>query len=248
MKTPFHFSEATERKAAFTRIELLVIVMVMAMLTSFVAAGIRGATNQVKIAECAGNLRQFAISHLLYANDNFDKLPIQANGAGFWPWDFAANAASIMNQYGTSWQVMYCPGTAPRFQPTNNLQLYNYGGTSFHVIGYIPTLASLSGSPLNTTNLNFSIIPQPINNSPGPGILPPPPAAKRVLIADANLTSGGSYTFVSGGYPKPHLCPHLNGALPAGGNLAMLDGHVEWRPFSQMGVRTVAYSGPSFLY
>ena len=54
------------------------------------------------------------------------------------------------------------------------------------------------------------------------------------------------YTEIQGGWSKLHRSPHLNGKLPSGGNLGMLDGHVEWRKFPAMHVRTV--QGPYFWW
>jgi prepilin-type processing-associated H-X9-DG protein len=51
---------------------------------------------------------------------------------------------------------------------------------------------------------------------------------------------------VQGGFGKPHTSPHLIGNLPAGGNLGMLDGHVEWRKFQDMQIRSA--SGPFFWW
>src|SRR5437762_2737797 len=77
----------------------------------------------------------------------------------------------------------------------------------------------------------------------------------RVLLADATIQAGpgGSFTDIPGGYADPrtgrlksHITAHLNGNQPAGGNLAMLDGHVEWRNFKDMQVRSS--SGPSFWW
>jgi hypothetical protein len=72
-------------------------------------------------------------------------------------------------------------------------------------------------------------------------------------MADATLSrpgqtsiinrSANAYTGIQGGYTKQHRTSHLNGALPAGGNEGMLDGHVEWRKFSQMYPRTAPGSG-----
>ncbi len=237
MRTALHFFARGNRRAAFTRIELVVVLLVVAMLTGLGTSVIRGTKNQVKIAQCAGNLRQFALSHLLYAADNSDNMPAPAAGSfgGSWAWDLDGNVGNVLNQYGTPPATMYCPGTAPRFQPTNNMELYHFGAT-LHVIGYALTLPGMPAIP--STNMNFSVIPRPIQS--GSITIPPPRASQRVLIADANLTTFGSgnYNAISGGYRLPHLCPHLDGFVPAGGNLAMLDGHVEWRQFSQMQVRT----------
>jgi prepilin-type N-terminal cleavage/methylation domain-containing protein/prepilin-type processing-associated H-X9-DG protein len=40
--------------------------------------------------------------------------------------------------------------------------------------------------------------------------------------------------------------PHMEGKRPAGGNVAFLDGHVDWRKFSKMSIRT--WGEPSFWY
>jgi prepilin-type processing-associated H-X9-DG protein len=40
----------------------------------------------------------------------------------------------------------------------------------------------------------------------------------------------------------------LNSRIPAGGNLSMLDGHVEWRPFQQFIPRAGGNEGPAFYY
>jgi len=39
----------------------------------------------------------------------------------------------------------------------------------------------------------------------------------------------------------------LDGFIPAGGNVVMLDGHVQWRNFSQMQLRTTT-SAQTFFY
>ena len=77
--------------------------------------------------------------------------------------------------------------------------------------------------------------------------------AARPLVADATLTDSGSSSnyadmlhynwsdidggYVYNGHPKGHLSAHLNGLIPLGGNIGMLDGHVEWRNFTNMQAR-----------
>jgi prepilin-type N-terminal cleavage/methylation domain-containing protein/prepilin-type processing-associated H-X9-DG protein len=54
--------------------------------------------------------------------------------------------------------------------------------------------------------------------------------------------AGNTYLNIWGGYSDTHpkgwgklnRTSHLAGTMPAGGNLAMLDGHVEWRKFGTM--------------
>jgi len=140
---------------------------------------------------------------------------------------------------------------------------WNSGGGidgSFHCVGYALTL------PYSTTeiytNWNYTTLPQDITPPPYP---PPPgvplylqktwptmgkvPNSDRVLAADVQISSGNVYanrntynwTDIAGGFHIHHLSAHLKGNTPKGGNLLMLDSHVEWRRFDDMDCRTYAY-------
>jgi prepilin-type processing-associated H-X9-DG protein len=125
------------------------------------------------------------------------------------------------------------------------------GGGSYRAMGYAFTLDNLGA--LIKTNANPTIHPQPVQF--GPITIMPGPITERVLVADATISrtderdvtkkfSGGyHYTDVMGSFPKPHLTPHMKGTVPLGGNLCMLDGHVEWRKFDKMTVRGYGGAG-----
>ena len=80
-----------------------------------------------------------------------------------------------------------------------------------------------------------------------------PAPTDRPLAADATITAVGQYSYasrstynwtdVTGGYTLHHISPHLNKNMPAGGNILMLDGHVEWRKFDLMDCRVNAAPG-----
>jgi prepilin-type processing-associated H-X9-DG protein len=89
------------------------------------------------------------------------------------------------------------------------------------------------------------------------------PVARRPLTACATLNNTGdsdlysemltyNWVTIDGGYKfngvtKGNNSGNLDGRfIPAGGNIGMLDGHVEWRPFKQMINRTSA--SPYFYY
>ena len=89
------------------------------------------------------------------------------------------------------------------------------------------------------------------------GTLQNPGASERVIAADGTLSNradrnpnGANFTKIYGGWgggTKPHSTAHLNpGGIPAGGNVIMLDGHVEWRRFNKMYIRTTG--APSFWW
>jgi len=235
------------REQAFTVKELLAILSILGLFATVALAAMGGARDRSIIAQCESNLRQFTLAVMIYGGENNDKLPNQS-GSGFWAWDLPWVMGNSLNSYGAPWQVMYCPGTAFRFSPSENFALYtNYASGLYHLIDYALTF----GVPgLIPTNINSSLSPQSLLF--GPGVLPAPVPSKRVLLADATLNiaanGSGRWDSIQGGYPKTHTSAHLLGPVPAGGNVAFLDAHVEWRPFSQMAVRTSATGAPYFFW
>jgi prepilin-type processing-associated H-X9-DG protein len=136
---------------------------------------------------------------------------------------------------------MYCPANPEQ----NDDGLWNFNPPNFRVIGYAGTVPGTAA--LINSNLNAML-------NPPAGVA----ASQRVLLADATMSMIGqanealreTYTYagIPGGWSKPHRTSHLNGKLPAGGNLCMLDGHVEWRDFAVMHVRTAAGNSPTFWW
>jgi prepilin-type N-terminal cleavage/methylation domain-containing protein/prepilin-type processing-associated H-X9-DG protein len=233
---------------AFTLVELLVVIAIIAILAAMLLPALAKAKERAIRTQCLNNTRQIAIALTGYANDNADKLPAWRN-IGNWCWDMPWEVGIALNQSGTEQKVFYCPGTAPRFTAADDLALWNFETNEFHVIGYAMTFPGTAS--LMVTNENISITPRPITDQ-GVGMDAPSPSG-RVLLADATISAPGedvvaqeagyNYTDIVGGYTKHHITSHLQGKIPAGGNVAMLDGHTEWRPFPVMIGRVQAGSG-----
>ncbi len=232
---------AAHQRKAFTVVELLAIVSVVLLLASLSLATLARTTHHTTRAACAANLRQVTMAFHIYGTENNQQLPA---AAGYWAWDIPWDLAAALGRYGAPRNSLYCPANPDR----NADALWNYAPNRYRIIGYALTLAN--GGSISVTNWNSTLTPQPL--AFGPIMMPPPLASKRVLMADATLSQigqnneayrdGYDYVHLQGSYASQRASSHLDRLLPAGGNLGMLDGHVEWRTFQNMHVRTAVGS------
>ncbi len=251
------YGPATDRRRAFSLVELLVIVGLLALLVANQVSALASAKARTKVALCASNVRQLTLASHLFAGDNQDKLPVIDGGVS-WAWDLPWDVGNKLLSYNLQKRTFYCPGTAPRFTDWDNFQnpapsanLWDFGPSSIHVAGYLFAFAG-PASQLVVSNQNTTILAEPMRPSSGGPTLSTPPNAERVLVADATISSaipnGGTYeqrytynyTNIMGGFAKPHTSPHLRGQFPDGGDVGFKDGHVEWRKFDDMRSRTWA--------
>jgi len=256
---------------AFTRVDLLALMASSALLLFIVLPALGRVTGKTAVAQCAANLEQYDMALQIYGGENQDNLPsIGFPVPGAWAWDVPLGYTAWLTNTGVKWTSFYCPGTSGRFMEQDNWLWWNiYVPAGHRVLGYASTLPSIGsmdqtvGTYSFSTNINSTLNMQRVNLS---GTNLPVIPASRVLVADATLTYGNgvpppagpalnaaklTYDWVDNFITfnlKPGISAHLNGLIPLGGNVGMLDGHVEWRDFTNMLPRAGGVNGEAFFY
>jgi len=120
-----------KRNRAFTLVELLVVIGIIAVLISLLLPALNKARESANRVACASNIRQLGMALVMYGGDNRNWLPIPSSDNGGatmemvrgnpWPWPtgtYTPNLYEIYNRgYIKTRQVFRCPSFDDRSQP-----------------------------------------------------------------------------------------------------------------------------------
>ena len=98
--------------AAFTLVELLVVVAIIAVLASLLLPAIMHARYAARRVRCAMNLKSVGMSAIVYANDFDGEFPPHKDNSSSWPWgfsDWGMQKSNFYRDYLSRKEVFFCP-------------------------------------------------------------------------------------------------------------------------------------------
>ena len=238
------------KTSGFTLIELLTVIAIIAILATLLFPVFASAREKARQSTCSSNLKQFALSILMYNSDNDEKFPLSVSGsdqigqipaeANGWQ-EFGVHAAIM--PYVKAKSMFQCPSDVGFLAG----QSVNAGGWT--IPDNSKSLREINGTSYKFNKDSFSLMPSTYSNAQ----LTPVPARGSSKYGKAKMIGPGDGTYNNSiPFPMPesffqrtaetamircYVAPwedeindagkrrhmHQNGVM-----VAFADGHVKW--------------------
>ena len=249
-------------KHAFTLVELLVVIGIIALLIGILLPSLSKARKQAQEVQCLSNLRQWGIAFQMYADTNKGALPADNDGDGdsagnifdYWdaPWMwFNALPPLVASKPYHEQQADHLNGTNPLpFEGENSLFVCPSSGQAadlnaanvsngyFNNWGNTLTPPALTADGLRPTFMCYVYNSKLINDNERVKLVQLRPSVEFVLMAEKRMIPGelkstdANYTRTLN-YLKADR-KRFTARHRKGGNLLFADGHAAWFANAEM--------------
>jgi prepilin-type N-terminal cleavage/methylation domain-containing protein/prepilin-type processing-associated H-X9-DG protein len=204
------------RKSAFTLIEILVVIAIIAILAAILFPVFARARENARRASCQSNLKQIALGILQYTQDNDEKFPFYDNwetptGVGGW--------AYVVQPYFKSTQILQCPSEENTSSSTVSSPYYTDYAYNL-ALGRKTATAPVIKGPINLATLTQSALTIMVLDSHSQSSVGWEAGADGDQCQSSSCTAGLA-VLKKDGTRLPTF--HLEGV-----NFAFTDGHVKW--------------------
>ena len=246
--------ELCHSKSAFTLVELLVVISIIAMLLAVLLPALGNARGLARRAQCGSDLKQLMLAWFMYADNNngivmpgkdYNKYDTSTGNIQFWNGHWVTDASKsgggyLIPEEGYLWN--YAPNgklnACPSFQKDMILDDHGQLGYGYNFRYLSPQEDSKTGSVYITHWTKIINIPSP---------------AEKMAFADCSRNKKNQ----SLGYPEEQTpfmnppraqYPSFQGRHNRTGNVAWTDGHVSsMRPAVLLAVYNINKSGSLFM-
>ena len=254
-------------RRAFTLVELLVVIGIIALLISILLPALNKAKEQANRVACASNLRQMGNALAIYTGDHKFYPGCQAimNGKAFAIWPTRLRKA-MRQKTSSGSNIFFCPSQPAGFQwQSKNGSGGDFASSQHAGFGYEPgeLLLDVFRVPFSygyndwgSRSSGQGSLPIEQQKGLGGDIVPGNPGLRELkaaqvrraseMIAIADNTSDGNWDYnIDPENPTEYPGKvHTNGA-----NFLFCDSHVEWRPQKEMiQTRTAAKAHINRMY
>ena len=240
---------ATNRRAAFTLIELLIVIAIIAILAALLLSSLQLAKVRAQRVQCLNNIRQLALTLQLYPDDNKSMLPdngyvLSPNAARLW----VLGSQHIMPSFFTTPEYIpdpryaefgdYLKSVQPYRCPADHVELNTGGGPapklrSYALNCYLNWQSPATDNPTRSDYVTFTKTSDFAHCDPSRIYTFVDTAPVNVCYSGFVLYLGGSGLF----FHRPSV-EHARS-----GTVAFVDGHVEPHRWLDPETVTAAHDG-----